>query len=99
MALYFTCFMGGTPLGAPLIGWVCERFGAPWGFVLGGAVAVAAGGVAAAWLARGRRVRLEAHVVPPRVQLHVGPRAVPPAQVRAVAQAASAEAPGTPTSP
>jgi MFS family permease len=99
MALYFTCFMGGTPLGAPLIGWVCERFGAPWGFVLGGAVAVVAGGVAAAWLARGRRVRLEAHVVPPRVQLHVGPRAVPPAQVRAVAEAASAEAPGTPTSP
>ena len=99
MALYFTCFMGGTPLGAPLIGWVSERFGAPWGFVLGGAVAVAAGAGAAAWLARGRRVRLEAGVVPPRLQLRVSPRTVPPAMVRAAAEAASAEAPGTPTAP
>jgi MFS family permease len=95
MALYFTCFMGGTPIGAPLIGWVAERWGAPWGFVLGGVVAVTAGGVAAAWLARGRRVRLEAHVIPPRLQLHVSPPAVPPPTVRAAAEAASAEAPGT----
>jgi MFS family permease len=97
MALYFTCFMGGTPVGAPVIGWVSERFGAPWGFVIGGVIAVAAGAGAAAWLARGRRVRLEAHVVPPRLQLHVGPRALPPAQVPAAAEAASAEAPGTST--
>jgi MFS family permease len=97
MALYFTCFMGGTPIGAPVIGFVSERLGAPWGFVIGGAVAVVAGAGAAAWLARGRRVRLEAHVVPPRLQLHVGPRAVPPAPVRVAAEAASAEAPGTPT--
>ena len=95
MALYFTCFMGGTPIGSPLIGWVAERWGAPWGFVLGGVVAVAAGGVAAAWLARGRRVRVEARVVPPRLQLHVSPRTVPPATVRAAAESASAEAPGT----
>ena len=95
MALYFTCFLGGTPIGSPLIGWVAERWGAPWGFVLGGAVAVAAGGVAAVWLARGRRVRLEARVVPPRLQLHVSPPAVPPPAVRAAAEAASAEAPGT----
>ena len=95
MALYFTCFMGGTPIGSPLIGWVAERWGAPWGFVLGGAVAVAAGGVAAVWLARGRRVRIEARVVPPRLQLRVFPRAVPTPAVRAAAEAASAEAPGT----
>jgi MFS family permease len=95
MALYFTCFLGGTPIGSPLIGWVAERWGAPWGFVLGGAVAVAAGGVAAVWLARGRRIRLEARVVPPRLQLSVSPRAVPAPAVRAAAEAASAEAPGT----
>ncbi|WNV76320.1 MFS transporter [Geodermatophilus sp. DSM 44513] len=85
MALYFTCFLGGTPLGAPLIGWISERFGAPWGFVTGGAVAVLAGTAAAVWLSRGRRVRLEAHVVPPRLQLHVAPRAPVPT---------AAEAPG-----
>jgi len=77
MALYFTCFLGGTPLGAPLIGWICERFGAPWGFVTGGTVAVLAGTAAAAWLARGRRVRVEAGVAPPRLQLHVSPARTP----------------------
>ncbi|MFW3170642.1 MFS transporter [Geodermatophilus sp. CPCC 206100] len=75
MALYFTCFMGGTPLGAPVIGWLAENLGAPWGFIFGGAVSVLAALAAAAWLARGRRVRVEAHVVPPRLALHVGPRA------------------------
>ncbi|MGK5112892.1 MFS transporter [Geodermatophilus sp. CPCC 205506] len=91
MALYFMCFMGGTPLGAPLIGWVAEHLGAPWGFLIGGAVAVAAGLGAGAWLARGRRVRLEAHVSPPRVQLHVGPRTAP---VRAAVEAAAGQATG-----
>jgi MFS family permease len=55
MALYFTCFLGGTPAGAPLIGWVGERFGAPAALLLGGAVVMAAGLVAAVWLS-GRRL-------------------------------------------
>jgi MFS family permease len=56
MALYFMCFMGGTPVGAPVIGWIAENYGAPWGLILGGAVCVVAGLVAAALLARGRDV-------------------------------------------
>jgi MFS family permease len=43
MALYFMCFLGGTPAGAPLIGWVGEHWGAPWSLVVGGAVVVVAG--------------------------------------------------------
>jgi MFS family permease len=74
MALYFMCFMGGTPVGAPLIGWIAERLGAPWGLILGGAVCVVAGLAAGAWLARGRRVRVEARLAPPRLRLRVGPR-------------------------
>jgi MFS family permease len=58
MALYFMCFLGGTPAGAPLIGWIAERFGAPWSLIVGGAVVVLAGVVAAAWLAAGRLERL-----------------------------------------
>src|SRR3954447_14917093 len=76
LALYFMCFMGGTPVGAPLIGWISERFGAPWGLILGGGVCVVAGSAAGAWLARGRRVRVEARLAPPRLRLRVGPRAV-----------------------
>ena len=40
MALYFMCFMGGTPVGAPLIGWIAEHLGPPWGLILGGGVVV-----------------------------------------------------------
>lgn len=38
MALYLTVFMGGTPVGAPLIGWVGEAFGPRWTLWLGGGV-------------------------------------------------------------
>ncbi len=38
MALYFTIVMGGTPLGAPLMGWVGQEFGARWTFFLGGSL-------------------------------------------------------------
>ncbi|MEZ5091298.1 MFS transporter [Nocardioides sp.] len=45
MALYMMIFMGGTPLGSPLIGWVGETFGARWTLIGGGALTMA--GVAA----------------------------------------------------
>jgi MFS family permease len=104
MALYFMCFMGGTPVGAPLVGWISERLGAPWGLILGGIVVVVAGLAAAGYLARGRRVRLEAHVVPPRLELHVGSPvgAVPSARLRAAEEeeaTASAVTPASAVSP
>jgi MFS family permease len=96
MALYFMCFMGGTPIGAPVIGWISEHLGAPWGLILGGAVCVVAGLVAAAVLARGRRVRLEGRLSPPRLQLRVGPRrvAVASAPLRAAEEVVADRAPG-----
>ncbi len=39
-ALYLMIFMGGTPFGAPLIGWVGEEFGARWMLIGGGAVSL-----------------------------------------------------------
>ncbi|WP_141004035.1 MFS transporter [Nocardioides humi] len=50
MAIYMTIVMGGTPLGAPLIGWVGEQFGARWTLIIGGALVLA--GVALAVLVR-----------------------------------------------
>jgi len=38
MSLYLICFMGGTPLGAPLIGWLAGVAGARWGLIGGGLV-------------------------------------------------------------
>jgi MFS family permease len=52
MALYFMCFLGGTPVGAPLIGWIGEHLGAPWSLVVGGAVVVVAGLATLLWLPR-----------------------------------------------
>ena len=40
MSLYLMIFMGGTPVGAPVIGWIGETFGARWTLVIGGAVVV-----------------------------------------------------------
>jgi len=95
MALYFMAFLGGTPFVTPLIGWVADTFGAPWALSSGGLVVLVTGLVAAAVLARGRRVRLEAHVTPPRLTLHVGARgAVPTAELRAAEEAAAAQTPG-----
>lgn len=36
MALYMTIVMGGTPLGAPLVGWIGEEMGARWALVISG---------------------------------------------------------------
>ena len=41
MALYMMIFIGGTPLGAPAIGWVGEAFGARWTLIAGGLLTVA----------------------------------------------------------
>jgi MFS family permease len=40
MALYMMIFMGGTPIGAPLVGWVGETFGAPWMLIGGGGMTI-----------------------------------------------------------
>lgn len=51
-ALYLMVFMGGTPLGAPLIGWIGEAFGARWTMIVGGALSAAGIAVATALYAR-----------------------------------------------
>ena len=40
MALYMMVLMGGTPIGAPMLGWVGEVFGPRWTLIGGGALTV-----------------------------------------------------------
>lgn len=40
MALYGLVFLGSTPIGGPIVGWICQQFGARWGLGLGGAATV-----------------------------------------------------------
>lgn len=42
MALYLMCFLGGTPIGAPIVGWVAGVAGPRWGVVGGGLVCLLA---------------------------------------------------------
>ncbi|MFD3516609.1 MFS transporter [Streptomyces sp. NPDC058657] len=46
MALFMMVFTGGTPLGAPLLGWITDTYGARIGFAAGGVIsALAAAGI------------------------------------------------------
>ena len=57
MALYMMVFMGGTPVGAPVIGWVGETFGARWTLIGGGLATLLAVVLATAWLMRAQQIR------------------------------------------
>ena len=46
MALYAIAFLGSTPIGGPLVGWISQNFGPRIGFGLGGIGAIVATGVA-----------------------------------------------------
>ncbi|RST12689.1 MFS transporter [Streptomyces sp. WAC05374] len=59
MSLYMMVFVGGTPLGAPLLGWITDTYGARVGFATGGAVSLAAAVVIGLVLARVGGLRLK----------------------------------------
>ena len=64
MALYMAVLMGGTPIGAPLIGALAEAFGARWSLIAGGLISAGAAIVAGSMLARrqGLVLRDELHL-------------------------------------
>jgi MFS family permease len=61
MALYSIAFLGSTPIGSPIIGWVSAVWGPRVGFAVGGVAALAAGAVASYSLSRARGERERAH--------------------------------------
>ena len=58
MALYLMCFMGGTPVGAPIIGWVAGTFGPRWGMIGGGLISAGAALALGLIIARRRQIGL-----------------------------------------
>lgn len=70
MALYMAIFMGGTPIGAPLIGWIGEVFGARWTLIGGGALTVFGCALSALILLRRTGMRVHTTFRPwPRFEL------------------------------
>ncbi len=67
MALYLMIFIGSTPIGAPVVGWVGEVFGARWTLIGGGAATVlGVTATAAVYLLHRRRGLAHAPVPPER---------------------------------
>jgi MFS family permease len=58
VALYMMTLMGGTPFGAPIIGWIGEAFGARWTLLGGGLGTGIAVVVATGWLVRKQEIDL-----------------------------------------
>jgi MFS family permease len=58
MALYLMCFLGGTPLGAPIVGWLSNTIGPRWGMIGGGLVCLLAAVGVALYIARRRALTL-----------------------------------------
>ncbi|MFF9913831.1 MFS transporter [Streptomyces sp. NPDC013457] len=70
MSLYMMVFAGGTPIGAPLLGWITDTYGPRVGFATGGLVSLVAAGAIGLVLARvgGLRMSLGWHHGHPRVR-------------------------------
>ncbi|MFC5944712.1 MFS transporter [Micromonospora harpali] len=64
MALWVLVFLGTNPVGAPIIGWVAERFGAGASIWIGGLISLATALLALAWQLRRSGARLRLRVLP-----------------------------------
>jgi MFS family permease len=64
MGLYMLVFLGGAPLGSPLVGWVAEEWGARMSLIAGGLISLAATVVVGLILARNRGVQIRDHLRP-----------------------------------
>jgi MFS family permease len=53
MALFSVVFLGSTPIGAPIAGFLAQSFGPRAAFTVAGAVAIVAGGIALRLVAKG----------------------------------------------
>ena len=71
MALYLIVFLGGTPIGSPLIGWIAETFGPRWSLITGGVASTVAAVLAALYLARREQLTVEPHLLRRHPHVHV----------------------------
>ena len=63
MSLYMLLFLGSTPIGGPIVGWIGEHYGARWSLAIGASSCLAAAVVAMPTLTRDRK-RREVHMSP-----------------------------------
>ena len=61
MALYLTTFLGGTPIGAPLLGLVANELGARWAMGVGALAGLLAALAAVSWMRARHNLRIRRH--------------------------------------
>ena len=84
MALYMMIFMGGTPIGSPIVGWVGETFGARWTLIGGGVATILGTLLAVLVFSRAQGLigaRATGRTSPPRVSLPDQADVAEPAEV------------------
>jgi MFS family permease len=67
MGLYMLVFLGGTPLGSPLAGWIAAAFGPRMSMIAGGLISVVATAVIGVMLTRSEGVRAREYLRPARL--------------------------------
>ncbi|MFP7834307.1 MFS transporter [Marisediminicola sp. LYQ134] len=58
MAIYMAIFLGGTPLGAPIVGWVANELGPRWALGVGAGAGLVAAVIGVGWLIRHQHLRI-----------------------------------------
>jgi MFS family permease len=69
IAILLAIALGGTPLGAPVVGWVADRFGPRWALGVGAASGFAAALVGLLYLVKYRQLRV--YVEAPRLRYSI----------------------------
>jgi MFS family permease len=72
MALLLAIALGGTPIGAPVVGWVADSFGPPWALGVGAASGFAAAFVGLRYLVKYRHLRVRIAGGRPRFSMDEG---------------------------
>jgi len=58
MAILLAIALGGTPIGAPIVGWVADTFGPRWAIGVGAASGIASAIVGLHYLVKHRNLRI-----------------------------------------
>ncbi|MBT0993039.1 MFS transporter [Cellulomonas sp. DKR-3] len=69
MALYMMVFLGATPIGSPIVGWIGEELGARWSIGIGSITALLVSAGAALWARRAWDVQVRYHLSRPHLEV------------------------------
>jgi len=69
MSLYMVVFLGATPIGSPIVGWIGQQFGPRWAIGIGSITALLVSAGAALWARRAWNLRVRYHLRSPHLDV------------------------------